>query len=292
MWNGIVTASELVKAIGNPELRLMDCRHQLTNPHWGPQQYAAGHLPGAVHAHIDRDLSSPPTARTGRHPLPDPAVFCEKLGRWGIDEHVQVVAYDDQGGIWAARAWWLLQDYGHRAAAVLDGGIQGWTGAGGPLTPEPPTIAPTTFRGAPGHRPQLDAQTLRDALGSGHMVALDARAPERYRGHTEPIDPVAGHIPGARNLPAMSLVTDEQKFLPPDRLRETLQRAARGRPPQEIAAYCGSGVTASHVVLAFDVAGLGPISLYPGSWSEWIRDPSRPIATGEEPADKARTAHV
>jgi len=291
MWTTLVAAKELASRNKDDNIRLLDCRHQLTNPHWGPQQYAAGHLPGAVHAHIDNDLSSKPTPTTGRHPLPEPETLRETLGRWGIDDKVQVVVYDDQGGIWAARAWWLLQDYGHKAVALLDGGIQAWIANGGPLTTDIPPITTRRFSGKPGHRPQIDATHLGHALEHGHVRALDARAPERYRGETEPIDPVAGHIPGAGNLPALSLVKD-QHLVPATELRPRLVEAAGGKKPGEIVAYCGSGVTGSFLVLAYEAAGLGSIRLYPGSWSEWIRDPKRSVATGDEASSKPRTAHV
>ncbi len=292
MWTTLTTADAIKSRTGDETLRILDCRHQLTNPEYGPQQYAAGHVPGAIHAHIDRDLSSAPRPDTGRHPLPDPARFRETLGRWGIDDNVQVVVYDDQGGIWAARAWWLLQDYGHKAVALLDGGLQSWTATGAMLTTQAPNFRRRRFDGQPGHRPKIEAEHLRHALERGHVRALDARAPERFRGETEPIDPVAGHIPGAGNLPAVSLVTKEAKLLPMPELRAKLEPAMNGHKPGEVAAYCGSGVTGSLLVLAYEAAGLGSIRLYPGSWSEWIRDPRRPIAKGPETQTSPRTGHV
>jgi thiosulfate/3-mercaptopyruvate sulfurtransferase len=292
MWTTLVSASELLSRQSSADLRILDCRHQLTNPAWGPDEYAKAHIPGAVHAHIDRDLSSKPTPQTGRHPLPDPSMLRDRFSTWGIDESVQVVVYDDQGGVWAARAWWLLQDYGHKAVALLDGGLQAWTHAGGRLTHETPSIPRRNFAGTPGHRPEIHATALVHATANGQVRPLDARAPERYRGEMEPIDPVAGHIPGARNLPAVSLLDKDKRFLPIPRLRERLQEAAGGRKPEELAAYCGSGVTGCHLVLAYEAAGLGSIRLYPGSWSEWIRDPKRPVAKGDDPDHDAGTAHV
>jgi len=292
MWTTLTTADLIKSRVGDETLRILDCRHQLTNPEYGPQQYAAGHIPGAIHAHIDRDLSSAPRPDTGRHPLPDPTRFKETLGRWGIDQNVQVVVYDDQGGIWAARAWWLLQDYGHKAVALLDGGIQAWKESAGMLTTQAPNFRRRRFDGEPGHRPKIEAEHLRNALERGHVRALDARAPERYRGETEPVDPVAGHIPGAGNLPAVSLVTKSQRLLAIPELRAMLEPAMHGHKPPEVAAYCGSGVTGSLLVLAYEAAGLGSIRLYPGSWSEWIRDPRRPIATGTETETTTGTGHV
>ena len=292
MWSTIATVQDIKARVGDETLRILDCRHQLTNPEYGPQQYAAGHIPGSIHAHIDRDLAAAPRPDTGRHPLPEPAKFRETLGRWGIDEHVQVVAYDDQGGIWAARAWWLLHDYGHKAVALLDGGIQAWLGDGNKLTAVAPNFRRRRFEGQPGRLPKIEAEHLRHALERGHVRALDARAPERFRGETEPIDPVAGHIPGAANLPASSLVTKDQRLLPMPELRGKLEAAMNGHKPGEVAAYCGSGVTGSFIVWAYETAGLGSIRLYPGSWSEWIRDPRRPIGKGAETPTKPGSGHV
>jgi thiosulfate/3-mercaptopyruvate sulfurtransferase len=282
-WSTLVTAQELLAHQSDPSIRLLDCRHQLTNPKWGREQYERGHLPGAVHAHIDLDLSSSPSREKGRHPLPDPVQFVAAAKRWGIDETIQVVAYDDQGGIWAARAWWLLRHYGHRAAAVLDGGMAAWLKAGGVLSTETPTIPARKFDGRPGHRATVDAQALGEGLRSQSLVALDARAAERFRGEVEPIDPVAGHIPGGRSLPAVSLLDPSQRFRPLVDLAGHLKKTIGGHAPRDVVAYCGSGVTACHLVLGFEAAGLGSIGLYPGSWSEWIGDPRRPVATGAEP---------
>src|SRR5688572_13016707 len=253
MWSTLTTAKDIKSRVGDEKLRILDCRHQLTSPDYGPHQYAAGHIPGAIHAHIDRDLSSTPRRDTGRHPLRDPTKFRATLRGWGHGDTVQVVGYDDQGGVWGVRAWWLLQDYGHNAVALLDGGIQAWTAKGGKLTTQAPNFKRRRFDGQPGRRPKVEAEHLRHALERGHVRALDARAPERYRGETEPIDPVAGHIPGAGNLPYTGGLDV------PEDLRAT---------EDEVVVYCGSGVTACVDVLALERGGVSA-KLYPGSWSEW-----------------------
>lgn len=258
---------------------IMDCRFSLSDPGAGRRAYAESHLPGARYAHLDEDLSGPITPATGRHPLPDPARLARKLGDWGIGNDTQVIAYDDMGGILAAaRLWWLLRWLGHRACAVLDGGFPAWRRAGLPLTAQPPTVQPRRFEGRPDDRLWLttaQVETLADP-----EVVLDARAAARYRGELEPIDPVAGHIPGAVNAPTEDNLTADGQFRPADQQRERFLALLDGRPPTAIVHACGSGVTACHNLLAMEAVGLTGSRLYAGSWSEWIRDPGRPIATG------------
>lgn len=277
-WNTLVDVASLAKRIDAPDIVLLDVRHNLKDPEWGPAQYAAGHLPRAQHAHVDRDLSAPPKPGTGRHPLPDVDDFQAVCSRWGIDESVQVVCYDDWGGAWASRAWWLLRYYGHAAVAVLDGGIQAWTEAGHALNPEAPRIEPRRFRGHPGHMPTV---TTWELTTRAPRCLVDARAPERYRGDVEPVDPVGGHIPHAINLPFSANTDEKGRFLPRETLRAKYEAALDGQEPKDVAFYCGSGVTAPHDILAMEVAGLPGAALYPGSWSEWIRNPYRPVAKGE-----------
>lgn len=260
-------------------LVLLDVRHALADAEAGPRAYAAGHLPGAVHAHVDRDLSAPPRPTTGRHPLPDVDDFRATCSRWGIDRGVQVVAYDDWGGAWASRAWWLLRYYGHEAVAVLDGGVGAWQRAGLPLSTEVPRRAPRPFEGHPGHMPTV---TTWELTTRAPRCLVDARAPARYRGDEEPVDPVAGHIPHAVNVPFAENTGTDGRFLPADVLRAKFERALGGLAPKDAAFYCGSGVTAPHDILAMEVAGLPGAALYPGSWSEWIRNPMRPVARGTE----------
>ena len=232
----------------------------------------------AVHAHVDRDLSDPPGPTTGRHPLPDPARLADAFGRWGIDADAQVVAYDDAAGQWAARAWWLLRDMGHGAVAVLDGGLRAWQEAGLPLSGEVPDPRPRRFDGQPGHMPRVAA---KDILENRAGLVVDVRAAERYRGEAEPIDPVAGHIPHAVNVPYLLNVNSAGRFLAPKVLREVYRDALGGVDARGVAAYCGSGVTAPHAILALEVAGMPGAALYAGSWSEWIRDEGRPVERGE-----------
>jgi thiosulfate/3-mercaptopyruvate sulfurtransferase len=264
--------------------RVVDCRFDLADPAAGEAAYAAGHVPGAVYAHLDRDLSGPRTPRSGRHPLPEPATLAATFSRLGIDATTQVVAYDDSGGCYAARLWWLLRWLGHDAVAVLDGGLAAWRAAGQPLSTGAPHVAPRRFEPRVAPRATVDAEVLEGLLEGGAVVLLDARAPERFAGRVEPLDPKAGHVPGARNHPYVRNLGPDGRFLPAAELRERLQERLGGRRPEEIVSMCGSGVTACHTLLALEIAGLGGARLYPGSWSEWCRDPERPVATGPEPA--------
>ncbi|MEA3199560.1 MAG: thiosulfate/3-mercaptopyruvate sulfurtransferase [Thermoplasmata archaeon] len=278
-WRTLVDAASLAKALRDDPDRVvvLDVRHDLKDPEKGPRLWAAGHVPGAFHAHVDRDLSAPMRPQTGRHPLPDIDAFLETCSRWGIDASVQVVAYDDWGGAWASRAWWLLRYYGHEAVAVLDGGIQAWTEAGLPLGAEVPKRAPRHFAGRPGQMPTV---TTWELTTRAPRCLVDARAGPRYRGDEEPIDPVGGHIPHAINLPFSGNNDATGRFLPAPELRDRYQKALAGARPQDVAFYCGSGVTAPHDILAMEIAGLPGAALYPGSWSEWIRNPMRPVEKG------------
>jgi thiosulfate/3-mercaptopyruvate sulfurtransferase len=246
----------------------------------GRARYLEGHIPGAVFVDVDADLSGPRGPRTGRHPLPDPGAFAGAMARLGVGDGSEVVAYDDAGGSTAARLWWMLRALG-RPAAVLDGGLAAWSG---PLERDPVEPRPRPFTPRP-WPPDLvvDADEVDALRRRPDALVLDARAPERYRGEVEPLDPVAGHIPGARNAPfAANLDPTTARFLPPQELRRRYERlgAAGAR---EVVVYCGSGVTSAHDVLAMELAGLPRPRLYVGSWSEWVTDPARPVATGDEP---------
>jgi len=283
-WTTLVDAESLAHALGlrggalpDRNLVVLDARHALKDPGWGQKQWEAGHIPRAQHAHLDAELSARPSSRTGRHPIPDVDAFIDCCSRWGIDESVQVVAYDDAGGIWASRAWWLLRYYGHSAVAVLDGGIQAWQKAGLPLTADRTALPRRAFHGRPGAMPTV---TTWDLTMRAPRCLVDARAPPRYRGDEEPIDPIAGHIPGAQNMPTSANLDAELRFLKRDELRRKYDATLAGVLPRDTAFYCGSGVTATHDILAMHVAGLPGAALYPGSWSEWIRDPLRPIMRG------------
>jgi thiosulfate/3-mercaptopyruvate sulfurtransferase len=279
-WSSLVDVASLAEAIDDPDLVLLDVRHQLKDRSWGLKQFEQSHLPGARFAHVDEDLSARPTPRTGRHPLPDVDAFVDRVGRWGIDARTQVVAYDDAGGIWASRAWWLLRYYGHEAVAVLDGGLPAWTRAGHALTSAVPSPRRAAFHGRPGAMPTV---TTWDLTTRAPRCLVDARAAARYRGDEEPVDPVAGHIPGAKSVPTSANLAPDGTFLPREELRAQYEAALAGLPPRDAAFYCGSGVTATHDVLAMHAAGLPGAALYPGSWSEWIRNPLRPVRRGDEP---------
>ena len=251
---------------------VVDCRFSLADSDAGLAAYHLGHLPGAFYAHLDRDLSGPIVPGvTGRHPLPDPAVFRRTMGGWGIRPGTQVVAYDDGPSAIAARLWWLLRRHGHEASAVLNGGFRAWEVEDRPVE----RAIPSELTGTYPERPPLAA--IGDPSDQG-LVLVDARAPERFRGEVEPIDPVAGHIPGAASRPFSLNVDGDGRFRDPAELR---RRFADLGPPEQQLHYCGSGVTAAHNLLALEVAGLSGGRLYPGSWSEYVTDPKRPVAGGE-----------
>lgn len=260
---------------------ILDCRFNLADTAAGERAYAQSHLPGAVYAHLDRDLSSPITPSTGRHPFPDPAQLMAKLQAAGLSERRQVVVYDDAGGAIAARAWWLLRWLGHEAVALLDGGWQAWCEAGQPLRSDAAkTLSATQAVDiTPLTALQIDVEALQQALDAGQVLLFDARAGERYRGEVEPLDPVAGHVPGAVNAPLTDNLADG-RFLPPAQLRQRWLTRLDGAAPETVVHMCGSGVTACHNLLAMEHAGLCGSRLYAGSWSEWIRDPGRAVATG------------
>ncbi len=279
-WHTLVDAEALAARLRAGGAIVLDCRFDLARPGWGEDQWRAGHIPGAHYAHLDRDLSSPVTPASGRHPLPDRATLAARLGAWGIDAGTQVVAVDQGSGMFAARAWWLLRWLGHARVAVLDGGMPAWLAAGGRLTPEPPGHAARHYLAQP--RPELavDARGVERGLAEGTILLVDARAADRFAGHNETLDPVAGHVPGAVNHPFASNFGANGRMLPPEALRERWQRTLAGRSPQALVAMCGSGVSACANLLALEHAGLEGGRLYAGSWSEWIRDPSRAVATG------------
>ena len=239
--------------------------------------YLNGHLPGAVYVDLGTDLAAPPGPRGGRHPLPTPADAAEAFRRLGVCNHRPVVVYDHVEGVIAARAWWMLRWLGHTDVRLLDGGLMAWTAAGQPLERGDVTPEPGDFTGRPGGMPLLDAESAAALSRDG--VLLDARAGERFRGETEPLDPVAGHIPGARNLPTRDNAGADRRLLAPEALRARFASVGVDAGTS-VGAYCGSGVTAAHTVLALEAAGFPPAALYAGSWSDWVSDPDRPVATG------------
>ena len=288
-YNARMTASPLIdvgtlaRRNGSAGLIVVDCRFSLTDGAAGRAAYDRGHVPGARYAHLDDDLSRRPSPAEGRHPLPDPARFAATLGNWGITDGDTVVCYDEGSGGIAARLWWLLRRLGHRDCAVLDGGFAAWQEAGLPDERETPSWTVRRYEPrSTGAQRVVATADLAARLAAGGLL-VDARAAPRYRGEQEPIDPVAGHVPGARNRPFASNLTAKGRFRPAAELRAELLDLLGGREPSALIAMCGSGVTACHLLLALELADLKGGALYAGSWSEWIRDPSRPIKTGPEP---------
>ena len=266
---------------------VIDCRFDLARPDWGAGAYAVAHVPGALYAHLDRDLSGPVTPASGRHPLPTLECLAGTLGRWGIDDTVQVVAYDQGNGAFAARLWWLLRWAGHQKVAVLNGGFAAWQQAGLPTETTPGLRQPRAFVPRPGKVLTVSTAELEHAvaageLASGTSVLVDARGADRFAGENETIDPVAGHIPGARNHPFLRNVDSRGRFAPAGELRDRLQAMLGNAAATQTIAMCGSGVTACHNLLALEIAGLPGARLYAGSWSEWIRDRDRPVARGAQ----------
>ncbi len=306
----LIEPAELAASIERPDWVIVDCRFDLANPEWGRGVYAQSHIPGAFYADLDRDLSGPTGPRTGRHPLPALESLAAAFGRWGIeggaiaraalgggataraasdsagpDRHTQVIAYDQANGAYAARLWWLLRWAGHPLVAVLNGGFAAWQRAGLPVSADPPTRAARQFvpepkAGSLVEAAQLERMVADGSLASGRTALVDARGADRFAGHNETLDPVAGHIPGARNHPFTGNIDAHGHFLAAPELRRRWQERLGSTAPADTIAMCGSGVTACHNLLAMEVAGLGGAQLYAGSWSEWIRDPGRPVARG------------
>lgn len=276
----LIDAATLAAQLTRDDLVLFDCRAELGDVRWGEAQFAAGHLPGAQFLHLDRDLSGPITPGSGRHPMPDPHLFAARLGALGVGEACQVVAYDQGPGAYAARLWWLMRWIGFRDVAVLDGGIAAWRAAGLPLESTVRTPRARTLTAKPDMQALVSSADLMDLRQRPGNLLIDARGAERFAGRNETIDPVAGHVPGARNHPFTANLGADGKFLPADELRRRFGMLLGSQPPSALISMCGSGVTACHTLLALEHAGLGGARLYAGSWSEWIRDSSRPVATG------------
>lgn len=284
-YTTLISAGNLAErlAAAPDSVLVFDCRFDLAAPDAGMQAYAAGHLPGAVYLHLDRDLSGPKSGTNGRHPLPARDTLVAALAAKGLRANQQVVAYDAQGSMYAARLWWLLRWLGHDSVAVLDGGLAAWQAAGQPLTPDVPAPKTGDFRAQPPLATVVDAAAVVTNLASKSRLVVDARSPDRYRGENETLDPVGGHIPGAANRFFKDNLNAEGRFKSGHELREEWTGVIGEQPANHVILQCGSGVTACHNALAMEIAGLhGPL-LYAGSWSEWSADPSRPVATGPNP---------
>ncbi|QKZ07271.1 sulfurtransferase [Pseudomonas eucalypticola] len=279
----LITPQQLAAQLEQPSLVVLDCRFALEDPDYGQRSYAEGHIAGAHFADLERDLSGRVVKGvTGRHPLPEPGRLLERFQHWGINADSTVVLYDDGPGAFAARAWWLLAWLGKRdGVAILDGGLKAWHAAGLPLSLDAPGNTVGHLHGKPDASLLVTARQLQERLGQAELTLLDARALPRFRGDLEPIDPVAGHIPGAQCAAFTDNLGADGRFLPPQALKERFAATLAGRPVESLVAYCGSGVTACHNLFALCLAGYPLAPLYAGSWSEWITDPQRPLATGD-----------
>jgi len=276
----LIDSAALASQLGRDDLAIFDCRFDLGNPAWGAGEFAREHIPGAQYLHLDRDLSGPVTPQTGRHPLPDPHDFARRIAALGAGADMQLVAYDQGNGAYAARFWWMARWIGVRHVAVLDGGIAAWRRAGLPLgtaaqAPRPRHLPVTLSANA-----VVDSVALDELRQRPGTLLVDARGADRFAGRNETLDPVAGHVPGARNLPFTGNLDADGRFLAPEKLRQRWGALLGSLPASAVISSCGSGVTACQNLLALEHAGMGGARLYAGSWSEWIRDPRRPIATG------------
>ena len=280
MSGPLISTSELAARLRDPSLVIVDTRHDLAQPeHWGEAQYSASHIPGARFAHLDRDLSARKTGTNGRHPLLSPEAAAAVLSRLDIDATKHVVVYDQQSGQYAARLWWMLRWLGHDAVAVLDGGFDRWVREGRPVTTDVPPPGEASFAVRHGVATS-DANEVQASLAGADLTLVDARAPERYSGENEPLDPVAGRIPGALNRFWSTNVNPDGTFKTPEAIRSEFAALLGDTPLDRVVHYCGSGVTACHNLLAMEVAGLPGTRLYPGSWSEWCADASHPVERG------------
>lgn len=278
MFQTIVTAEQLHQHLNHSDWVVFDCRFNLMDTDAGFANYQAGHIPGAFYLHLDNDLSSEITPKTGRHPLPDPLKLSSALSKAGVSTHTQLVVYDDCGGAMAARAWWLLKWLGHDEVAVLDGGFPAWTSQY-PVDNRMPEAEAAEFDTQLRNTMNLSVDELQSALIDAGILLVDARAAERFRGEVEPIDPVAGHVPGAANRPLTDNL-DNGRFKSSEQLKSEWLELLQGQSCDNVVHMCGSGVTACHNLLAMEIAGLKGSRVYSGSWSEWIRDPARPVAKG------------
>ena len=279
-FNTLISASTLATHLTDANWIVCDCRHDLANYESGRRAYAEAHLPDARFLHLDEDLSGPKTGVNGRHPLPHPITFTLRLAALGIDNNTQVIAYDAMGGVYASRLWWMLRWVGHKNAAVLDGGIDAWVKAKQPVSAELPAIKPVRYNPNPISQLAVSANEVAANLDHQTLRVVDARSPDRFRGENETLDPVAGHIPGATNRFFKNNLTEDGCFKPADKLKQEFAAVLDTHAPNSVVHQCGSGVTACHNLLAMEVAGLSGSRLFPGSWSEWVSDRKRPVATG------------
>jgi thiosulfate/3-mercaptopyruvate sulfurtransferase len=282
----LISTGVLADLLGSPSLVVIDCRFDLKETASGERAYDASHIPGAVYAHLDRDLSGKISGSNGRHPLPEPERFAATLARLGVSRDSQIVAYDQDSGMFASRLWWMARWLGHDAVPVLDGGWSKWLAEGRPTSSEPTVAAPGRFSPRLQDGLLVTVDDLSPAAPAGWRL-VDARAAERYRGDTEPLDRAAGHIPGAVNRSFQTNLAEDGTFKSPAALADDFRDVIADTPTEDVVCYCGSGVSACHNLLALEHAGLHGAKLYAGSWSEWCADPSRPVATGDSPASRS-----
>ncbi|WP_025514474.1 sulfurtransferase [Bordetella trematum] len=278
----LISVADLAARLGQPDVRIFDVRHDLMDHSVGPRQFAEGHIPGARYLNHETELAAPRTGTNGRHPLPSRDAFAGLMAAHEVTPETLVVAYDGSGGAYAAHLWWMLRWMGHAQVAVLDGGWGAWTAAGLPVeSGVAQSLAPQTgIRAGASLVGTVDARAVLENISTPAFTVVDARAANRYRGETEPMDPVAGHIPGALNRPNGENLAADGRFKDAAQLRAEFQALLGARPAQEVVHQCGSGITACHNLFAMEVAGLSGSRLYPGSWSEWCADPTRPVAKG------------
>jgi thiosulfate/3-mercaptopyruvate sulfurtransferase len=282
MFKTLIDPSTLAPKLTDPTWVVIDCRFDLANSEKGEELYREGHIPGARYAHLDRHLSGLKSGKNGRHPLPDIDVIARNFSDLGIYQGTQVIAYDADTGMYASRLWWMLRWMGHDAVAVLDGGIARWQREGHPVRGGVESSTQGNFKGSPRPGWRLSADDVLKDLGNPLRLLVDSRTADRYRGIGETLDPVGGHIPGARNYFYMQNLTAEKTFKSPDDLKIQWDATLKGHDSRDVVVYCGSGVTACHNLLALEHAGMHGAKIYPGSWSEWSADPTRPIATTED----------
>ena len=279
-FSTLISTAALALHLDDPAFAIVDCRYKLDDGSWGEREHASAHIPGAVYADLGRDLAGPRSGTNGRHPLPDPHALAQFFGRLGITSGVQVVAYDQNNGMYASRLWWLLRWLGHDAVAVLDDGLAKWMSEGRPTSSAAERREPRAFSGSPRAGMAMDVGAVAARIGSPDVRLVDARSPERYRGESEPIDRTPGHIPGAANHFFQWNLDEHGLFQSPEHLRARFKGSLGDVPSGQVVCYCGSGVTACHNLLALEHAGLKGARLYAGSWSEWSSDPSRPVEKG------------
>lgn len=282
-FTAFITTEALLPHLDDPDWAIFDCRFDLSDPTLAERAYLEAHVPGAVYAHLERDLSAAPDGSNGRHPLPSIDEMQARFRRWGIQAQTQVVAYDARGGGFAARLWWMLRYLGHSAVAVLEGGFPAWQQAGLPTREGVEHRPASNFEAAPRPEMRLQPENILNMLGSTQLRVIDSRAPERYRGEEEPYDPIAGHIPGALNHFWGANLDEAGRLLPEDQLRADFKKVIGDADMDHVVFYCGSGVTACHNLLVLEHLGHAGARLYPGSWSEWIADPTHPVASGPQP---------